>query len=150
MYRIRGGRIEVFLAHPGGPFFAKKDKGAWSIPKGLVESGEDALETAKREFEEETGILPSGPFLPLGSVKLKSGKVVHAWAFRHQEDPPEKIRSNTFKLQWPPRSGKIREFPEIDRAAFFPLSEAREKINPGQVPFLDRLKEALSRTKRSK
>jgi predicted NUDIX family NTP pyrophosphohydrolase len=135
--------LEVLLVHLGGPFWAKKDAGAWFVPKGEIEAGEDTLEAAKREFQEETGLAPHGPFLPLGSLKNKSGKTITAWAFRGDGDP-SKIRSNTFQLEWPPRSGKMAEFPEIDRAAFFGVAEAREKINAAEAEFLVRLQSVLT------
>jgi predicted NUDIX family NTP pyrophosphohydrolase len=138
MFRRRENGPEVLLVHPGGPFWARKDLGAWTIPKGELEDGEDELATAQREFEEETGIPPSGPFLPLGSVKQKGGKVVHAWAFEG-DCAPETIRSNTFKVEWPARSGQWREFAEVDRAEWFALEAARQRINPAQVPLLDAL-----------
>ena len=138
MYRNRENGIEFLLVHPGGPFFAKKDQGAWSIPKGEVEEGEDLLEAAKREFKEETNASEEGHFIELGFVKLKSGKVVHAWGFERDFDL-SKFKSNTFKLEWPPKSGKIQEFPENDSAEFFPYEVAVKKLNPTQVEFLDRL-----------
>ena len=138
MYRVRNGRPEVLLVHPGGPLFAGKDAGVWTIPKGEIEAGEDELAAARREFEEETGLRAEGPFLPLGSITQKGGKVVLAWAFRGDGDP-EAIRSNTFRMEWPPRSGREAEFPEIDRAAFFDLEEAKRTINPSQVPLLEAL-----------
>jgi predicted NUDIX family NTP pyrophosphohydrolase len=141
MYRKRA-TVEVLLVHPGGPFFRNKDAGAWSIPKGEVAGGEDLLECARREFEEETGTVPAGPFIALPPVKQKSGKVVHAWAFEGTLDP-EEIRSNTFTLEWPPKSGKRAEFPGIDRAAFFDLSTAQVKILPAQAPLLAALAEVL-------
>lgn len=134
--------LEVLLVHLGGPFWAKKDAGAWFVPKGEIEAGEDTLEAAKREFQEETGIEPHGPLLPLGSIKNKSGKTITAWAFRGDGDP-SKIRSNTFQLEWPPRSGKMAEFLEIDRAAFFGVAEAREKIHPAEAAFLEALQRVL-------
>ncbi len=139
MYRRSNGAIQVFLVHPGGPLWVKKDLGAWSIPKGEVDSGEDMLFAARREFEEETGFRVSGSFVPLSPIKLKSGKVVHAWAVEGDCDPLE-IRSNSFSMEWPPRSGKRQEFPEIDRAAWFGIDEAKEKINKGQVPLLEELR----------
>ena len=142
MYRRRGGRLEVFLVHPGGPLWAKKDEGAWSVPKGLYEEGEDPLEAARREFTEETGFPVTGELLPLGTVKMKSGKTVAAWAFEGDADPAA-LESNTFEMEWPPRSGRIQKFPEVDRGAWFPLEEARVKIVKGQRPLLDRLEEAL-------
>jgi len=143
MYRRGPEGLEVFLVHPGGPFWARKDAGAWSVPKGeyLAES-EDALQAARREFEEETGTLPRGEFAELGSLKQPGGKVVTAWAFEGDADPAA-IRSNTFTLEWPPRSGKQREFPEVDRAGWFTLAVAAEKILKGQLPFLRRLAEML-------
>ena len=144
MYRMRAGKLEVFLAHPGGPFYAAKDEGSWTIPKGLVEGEEDALAAAEREFEEETGIVPAGPYVALGSAKQRSGKTVHAWAFRRDEEPPEPLRSNTFEIEWPPRSGRKQAFPEIDRAAFFSADEARRTIIEGQRPFVDRLEQAIA------
>jgi predicted NUDIX family NTP pyrophosphohydrolase len=129
---------EVLLAHPGGPFWKNKDEGAWMIPKGEVEPGEDFLAAAMREFNEETGLTPVEPFLTLGQVRHKSGKTVHAWAFQGDCDPTQ-IRSNTFELEWPPKSGRKQEFPEIDCAAFFDLSTARRKMLPAELPLLDRL-----------
>ena len=143
MYRLRGDRIEVFLVHPGGPIWQNRDEGAWSIPKGLVEEGEDLLQSAIREFEEETGFkINSKHFIPLEPVRLKSGKTIYAWAFEGDCDPQE-IKSNTFKMQWPPGSGKIREFPEVDRAGWFSLEEAEKKLNPAQVAFLGNLRKML-------
>ncbi len=133
--------MEVLLVHPGGPFWARKDTGAWSIPKGEY-TVEDPLEAAKREFEEETGEKVEGPFLPLGGSVQPSGKRVVAWALESDLDA-EAIRSNLFSMEWPPGSGKNREFPEVDRAAWFSLDAARAKILKGQVPFLDRLAEML-------
>jgi predicted NUDIX family NTP pyrophosphohydrolase len=142
MYRTRDGKLQVLLAHPGGPFFKNKDDGAWSIPKGEVEAGEDMLKTAKREFAEETGIVPTGPFIALTPVKQKGGKVVHAWAFEGDCDP-EQITSNTFTMEWPPRSGRTMAFPEIDRAEFFDLMEARRKINDAQKALIEELEKTL-------
>ena len=144
MYRLREGDLEVFLAHPGGPLFAKKDDGHWTIPKGEIESGEALLAAAIREFKEEVGIEPRGEFLELGSIEQKGGKIVHAWAFQGERDDAQPIKSNTFKLEWPPRSGKIQSFPEIDRAQFFSLAQARVKIKETQRPLLDRLESTLS------
>ena len=138
MYRRRGGRLEVLLVHPGGPYFAKKDRGAWSIPKGLVDSGEDLLAAAQREFIEETGFTPRGPFTSLGGVKRRTHKIVYAWAFEGDCDPGELV-SNTFEMEWPPRSGRLLQVPEVDRAAFFGLDEAREAIVSYQRRFLDEL-----------
>jgi predicted NUDIX family NTP pyrophosphohydrolase len=134
----RTPRLEVLLVHPGGPLYAKKDLGIWSVPKGEVEGGADELETAIREMEEETGLRACGPYLPLGEVRQKSGKTVVAWAYEGDCDP-EATRSNTFRMEWPPKSGRTQEFPEVDRSGFFDLAEARRRINPAQVPFLDRL-----------
>lgn len=144
MYRVRGAHLEVLLVHPGGPLWAKKDLGAWSIPKGEVSLGDDELSTAKREFEEETGLCPQGEFLPLGKITQKSGKTVRAWAFAGDCDPAA-LRSNNFSMEWPPHSGQKQEFPEIDRAAFFSLAEAKEKINPAQIGLLEELARRLSK-----
>jgi len=138
MYRVRDGAVQVLLAHPGGPFFRSKDEGAWSIPKGEPNPGEDLLVAAQREFEEETGIRPAGPFLPLKPIQQKGGKIVHAWAFAGDCDPAA-VRSNTFAMEWPPKSGRQQEFPEIDRAEFFDLATARKKIKAGQEAFLEEL-----------
>lgn len=143
MYRFRDGELEVFLAHPGGPYSERKDEGHWTIPKGRWQQGETLLQTAEREFQEEVGIVPRGPYLPLGSIRQRSGKIVHAWAFEGQWDDSRPIQSQTFELVWPPHSGRVRQFPEIDRARFFKLPEARRKIKPTQAPLLDRLKAAL-------
>jgi predicted NUDIX family NTP pyrophosphohydrolase len=142
MYRIRDGSIQVLLAHPGGPFFAKKDEGAWTIPKGEPDADEDLLLTARREFEEETGIKPTGPFIPLKPIKQKGGKVVHAWAFKGDCDPTT-IKSNTFTMEWPPRTGKRQDFPEIDRAEWLDLTTAKEKIKGGQEGLVDELEMIL-------
>jgi len=134
--------VEILLAHPGGPFWKNKDDGAWTIPKGEVTPGEDLLAAAIREFTEETGLTPTPPFVSLGEIKHKSGKIVHAWAFQGDCDPAE-IRSNTFKLEWPPKSGRTQEFPEIDRAKFYDLAAARQKILVSELPLLDRLAELV-------
>ena len=139
MYRRRGERLEVLLVHPGGPYFARRDDGAWSIPKGEVRAGEDALSAALREFEEELAVKPSGEFLDLGEVRQRGGKVVRAWAFEGEYDDSAPPRSNTVTLEWPPRCGRCAEFPEIDRAEFFDADAARRKINPAQAAFIDRL-----------
>jgi predicted NUDIX family NTP pyrophosphohydrolase len=144
MYRRRGGVIELLLVHPGGPFWKNKDAGAWTIPKGEVGPGEDLLAAAKREFEEELGAAPAGEFVPLGSVKQKGGKVVHAWAVEGELDVAA-VKSNTFELEWPPRSGKRQAFPEVDRAAWFDLATARGKINAGQAPLIDALEREAGR-----
>jgi predicted NUDIX family NTP pyrophosphohydrolase len=143
MYRKSGKLLEVFLVHPGGPFWARKDIGAWSIPKGIIAEGEDKLEAAKREFTEETSIIPSEPFIDLGEIRQKSGKRVHAWAFERNGDPPQ-ITSNTFAIEWPPKSGRFNEFPEIDQGKFFPIPEAHQKINQHQAEFLSRLAKYFS------
>ncbi|MHC4989866.1 MAG: NUDIX domain-containing protein [Planctomycetota bacterium] len=143
MYRERDGVVEVLLAHPGGPYFARRDLGAWTIPKGEIEPGDEPLPTAIREFEEEIGTRPEGNFLPLGSIRQRGGKVVMAWAFAGDRADDEPVRSNTFQMEWPPRSGATREFPEVDMAAFFDLQTARRKINVAQVKLLDRLETLL-------
>lgn len=142
LYRFKSNRLEVFLAHPGGPFWAKKDAGAWSIPKGLFEDGETPLEAAKREFKEETGVLVEGEFIELGSLKQPSKKIVHAWALEKDVDASSVV-SNTFALEWPNGSGNIKEYPEIDRAEWFGISEARIKILKGQAKFIDILLERI-------
>jgi len=136
MYRRVAGTLQFLLVHPGGPFWKNKDAGAWSIPKGEVEETEDPFSAARREFEEELGIQPVGNFRELQSIKQKSGKIVHAWGFEGDCDPT-RIKSNTFTIEWPPKSGKMTAFPEVDRAEFFGLEEARMKINPAQIPFLE-------------
>jgi predicted NUDIX family NTP pyrophosphohydrolase len=141
LYRRRG-ELEVFLVHPGGPFWAKKDAGAWSLPKGEIAEGEDPLDTAKREFTEETGFPIDGEFRQLTPVKQAGGKVVQAWAIEADCDAAQ-IRSNLFSLEWPPKSGKTQEFPEVDRAAWFNIPEARQRINPAQSGFLDQLTSLL-------
>ena len=138
LYRSQHKDPEVFLVHPGGPFWAKKDDGAWSIPKGEFDDDEDPLDAAKREFEEETGIKISGEFNPLAPIKQKSGKLVFAWAVEGNIDPA-RIKSNSFEIEWPPKSGKKMSFPEIDRAGWFNLMEAKKKINPGQSALIKEL-----------
>jgi len=138
LFRRAGGDIEVLLAHPGGPFWRNKDDGAWSIPKGEYADNEDPLAAAKREFAEEIGLTPSGDFIPLGEIRQPGGKVVTAWAAEGDLDTT-RVRSNTFSMPWPPRSGKLQEFPEVDRAEWFLLAAARRKILKGQAEFLDRL-----------
>jgi len=135
VFRAGPDGVEVLLVHPGGPFWAKKDEGAWSIPKGEMDDGEDALVAARREFREETGFVVGDVARPLAPVRLSSGKVVHAWAVPGDADPAL-LRSNTFSMEWPPRSGRSQEFPEVDRAAWFSLAEAKRKIAAGQLPFL--------------
>ena len=148
MYRLGQEGIEVFLVHPGGPFFAGQDTGVWSVPKGLFEDGEPPIQTARREFEEETGqpvdaCATDGSFIPLGSVVQRGGKRVHAWAFRGDWPAGATLRSNTFTLEWPRGSGRQREYPEVDRGEFLGVPEAREKINPAQAELIDRLLEKL-------
>ena len=143
MFRGKIDNLEVLLAHPGGPFFARKDDGVWTIPKGEAQPGEDLLTRAQIEFEEETGTKASGNFIPLGSIKQKGGKTVHAWAIEGNLPESFQLRSNTFQIEWPPRSGNFKEFPEVDRAEFFPEETARRKMNPAQIPFLDRLRDSL-------
>ncbi|HEX7158522.1 MAG TPA: NUDIX domain-containing protein [Edaphobacter sp.] len=144
MYRRRSGELEVFLVHPGGPFWAKKDLGAWSIPKGEYEDGEEPQDAARREFEEETGFQANGSFLELGAVKQPGGKVVRTWAVEGDCDPAA-LKSNVFEMEWPPRSGRKAEFPEVDRAGWFSIAEARERILKGQAPLLDALDRRLTR-----
>lgn len=143
MYRLKNEELEVFLAHPGGPYLKNKDLGCWGIPKGEVEDEESLLATAIREFQEETGIEPHGDFLPLGSVVLTSGKTIFAWAFQGDWDDSRPPQSNLFPLEWPPHSGREEWFPEIDKAAFFPVPLARQKMNPAQAEYIDRLQALL-------
>jgi predicted NUDIX family NTP pyrophosphohydrolase len=138
LFRVCDGALEVLLGHPGGPFWADRDAGAWSIPKGGLHPGEDPLDAAIREFKEETGFQIHGPFVPLGSVILKSGKRVHAWAVEGECNPAALV-SNTTTVEWPPRSGRRLEIPEFDRVQYFGLAAARQAINQAQVPLLDRL-----------
>ena len=143
LHRRGAAGLEVLLVHPGGPFWAKKDAGAWSIPKGGCEEGEDPYAAARREFAEEIGTPPpDGEVVELGEVRQKAGKIVIAWGVAGDLDP-EQISSNTFTMEWPPRSGRTREFPEVDRARWFDLAQARERINPAQVALLDRLQAAV-------
>jgi predicted NUDIX family NTP pyrophosphohydrolase len=144
MFRRRRGELEFLLVHPGGPFFVRKDEGAWSIPKGEAAADEDLLSRARIEFAEELGLEPHGDFVPLGSIKQAGGKTVYAWAFEGDLPQDFVLRSNTFELEWPPRSGKHQIFPEIDRAEFFPEKVARRKINPAQVELLDRLRQIVT------
>jgi predicted NUDIX family NTP pyrophosphohydrolase len=145
MYRTRGGELEFLLAHPGGPFWKQRDAGAWTIPKGEIHPGEEPLCAAKREFEEEIGLKPEGNFLELQPITQKGGKIVHAWAFEGECDTAH-IHSNTFQMEWPPRSGKFTTCPEVDRACFFQMTEAKQKINPAQVSFLEELQQSLRKT----
>ena len=139
LYRIRDRQPEVFLAHPGGPFFARKDNGHWTIPKGEPDEGEDLLAAAQREFGEEVGFIPPGPFIELGTIVQKGGKVVHAWACEGDMPEGHKHTCNTFQTEWPIGSGKFQAFPEIDKVCFFPIEEARLKLKESQAPLLDRL-----------
>jgi predicted NUDIX family NTP pyrophosphohydrolase len=143
LYRRKDNELRVFLVHPGGPFFAKKDEGAWSVPKGELNEGEDALAAARREFLEETGCGAEGTFIPLSSITQKGGKIVLAWAVEGDCDA-DAIRSNTFALEWPPKSGRVRDFPEVDRAGWFTVGEAKKKINPAQAALVDELEGKLT------
>jgi predicted NUDIX family NTP pyrophosphohydrolase len=138
LYRRTRPDPEVLLVHPGGPFWIRRDDGAWSIPKGLIEGDESALAAAKREFKEETGFLPRGPFIELGSFKQPSRKLIFAWAVEGEFDP-HSLKCNSFSLEWPPKSGRMQEFPEVDRAAWFKASEAARKITKGQLPIIREL-----------
>ena len=138
LFRHRYDQLELFLAHPGGPYWARKDAGVWTIPKGLIDEGEEPLAAARREFAEETGHAIDGDFIPLGELKQKGNKIVHAWAVAGDLDPAT-ISSNSYSIQWPPNSGQWRRFPEVDRAGWFGVDEARIKILPGQTGFIDRL-----------
>jgi predicted NUDIX family NTP pyrophosphohydrolase len=144
MYCRQNNYLKVFLVHPGGPFFTKKDDGYWGIPKGLLEKGENPLDAARREFFEETGIAPGTGLIPLGEVVQKGGKKVLAWAFECSSDDPVEITCNTFSLEWPPKSGKIQNFPEVDKGCFFEADEAKRKINSSQALFITRLVEYLN------
>lgn len=143
MYRVQEGVLQVLLVHPGGPFFRNKDDGAWSIPKGEPHGDEDLLITAQREFAEETGLTPQGPFVPLKPIRQKGGKTVHAWAFPGDCDP-RTLRSNTFAMEWPPKSGRQAEFPEVDRGEFFGVAAAKKKIKAGQEALIDELAAMLN------
>lgn len=142
MYRVKDRELQLLLVHPGGPFFQNKDDGAWSISKGEPDAGEELLNAAQREFVEETGFKPLPPFIELSPITQKGGKVVHAWAFAGDCDPAQ-LRSNTFTLEWPPRSGRVQEFPEIDRAEWFDLQTAKRKIKAAQFPLLEALQRKL-------
>jgi predicted NUDIX family NTP pyrophosphohydrolase len=145
MYRFRDDKLEVFLAHPGGPYFFKKDDGSWSIPKGEPDDddGEELLVTAIREFKEETGITPYGDFKPLGSITQKGGKIVHAWAFESDLPAGYVHECNFFEEEWPPHSGEYREFPEVDKVSFFTVEEAKKKVKAAQIPLIEKLEELL-------
>ena len=140
--RTGGATVEVFLAHPGGPFWKGRDAGAWTIPKGVPDDGEDLLAAARREFEEETGIVPRGPFIELGEVRQRAGKLVHAWAWEGDADPAT-TTSNTMRTEWPRGSGRWLTFPEVDRCAWFDVETARTRINAAQVALIERLLESL-------
>ena len=143
LWRLRDGTLEVLLAHNGGPYWAKKDHGHWTIPKGEAEPGEELAAVARREFAEETGhVVPDGPRIDLGEIRQKSGKLVLGWAVEGDLDPATAV-SNTYEVEWPPRSGRMQSFPEIDRVEWFGLDEARARLKAAQVPFLDRLEAAL-------
>jgi len=148
LFRERGNDIQVLLGHPGGPFWGRKDQGAWTIPKGLVAPGESPLSTAQREFEEETGHCATGSAISLGSAKQPGGKIVHAWAVKGDWDPAD-LKSNTFDMEWPPRSGRLQTFPEIDRAAWFAVAEARIRVLKGQAVFIERLLQAVGKAEGS-
>jgi predicted NUDIX family NTP pyrophosphohydrolase len=148
LFRQMDGDIEVLLGHPGGPFWKRKDEAAWTIPKGLIAPGESPLAAAQREFTEETGHCPSGDSIPLGNATQPGGKIVHVWAIEGDWDPADLV-SNTFEMEWPPRSGRRQSFTEIDRAAWFRVAEARKKILKGQALFIDRLLEALRQCRSS-
>lgn len=143
-YRRDVGRLEVLLVHPGGPFWKKKDEGVWSIPKGEPERGEELVAAARREFREEIGLEPKADLIELGTVKQKGGKTVHAWAFELEPGANISPASNSFELEWPPRSGKMQSFPEIDRAEFFTIEEAQIRINESQRTFLERLRASIA------
>ena len=143
MFTFKEDKLKILLVHPGGPFFTKKDNGYWGIPKGLIENNENILDAAIREFEEETGIKPDGEYIPLGEIKQNSGKIVHAWAIEVKDDSLSNFKSNTFELEWPPGSGKKRNFPEVDKCAFFTLEEIEKKITPSQIPLINNLKAHL-------
>lgn len=142
MYRFRDGELQVLVVHPGGPYWAKKDAGSWFVPKGEIEADEDELSAAKREFQEETSIVPVGPFVDLGEVAHKSGKRVRVWAFEGDCDA-DAIVSNTFEMEWPPKSGRMQSFPEIDKAEFMNAERVREKLHPAEYGFVERLRAAL-------
>jgi predicted NUDIX family NTP pyrophosphohydrolase len=143
LFRRGSAGLEVFLAHPGGPFWSHKDAGAWTIPKGVIEPGEEPLAAAIREFEEETGVRPEGPFRPLGSIRQKAGKEIHAWAWEGEADPGS-VTSNMARTEWPRGSGRWLTFPEVDRCDWFDPRTAREKINPAQAELIARLEAALA------
>ena len=140
LFRRLNGKLELFLAHPGGPFWNRQEEGTWTIPKGIVEEGEEEIAAARREFREETGIEPVPPFLPLGSIRQKAGKTVHAWAWEGDADPAT-VTSNLMRIEWPRGSGRFQSYPEVDRCAWFPPDLARQKINAAQADLIDRLEQ---------
>jgi predicted NUDIX family NTP pyrophosphohydrolase len=144
MYRLRAGVLEVFIAHPGGPWFPDRDHDIWTIPKGEIEPGEEPLAAAQREFREEVGILPHGPYVELGSIRQRGGKTVHAWAFEGDWDEAQGIRSNQIRVEWPPGSGRWADWPEIDRAGFFSISAARLRMKISQQTLIERLIDHLN------
>ena len=144
LYRQADNGLEVFLVHPGGPYWAKKDEGAWSLPKGEFAEGEDALQAARREFNEETGFAIDGVFMELTPLKQPSGKIIYAWAVEGEIDASS-VKSNLFSMEWPPKSGRLQEFPEVDRGGWFTIAQAREKLRSGQVGFLEELRGKLGR-----
>ena len=143
LYRRAQNGLELFLAHPGGPFWKDRDAGAWTIPKGIIDQDEDPLDAARREFTEETGIQPQGPFIPLGSIRQKAGKTIHAWAWEGDADAAA-TTSNEMRTEWPRGSGRWITFPEVDRCAWFDGAAARRKINPAQAELIDRLEASLA------
>lgn len=143
LFRRTGGIPQVLLAHPGGPYWSRRDEASWTLPKGEIGEHEDPLAAACREFQEETGFTPGGPFLPLGECRMKSGKRIQAWAFEGDADPAQ-LHSNLFEMEWPPRSGRMQSFPEVDRVQWFGLEEARRKLIAAQVPLLDALQQWLA------
>jgi predicted NUDIX family NTP pyrophosphohydrolase len=147
LFSVKAGGIQILLCHPGGPFWKRKDHGAWTIPKGLIEPGEQPLAAARREFAEETGHSPFGECIALGKATQPGGKVVHIWAVENDWDAAD-LQSNTFEIEWPPRSGRRQSFPEVDRAAWFSVLEARQRILKGQAVFIDRLLDSLGQTEK--
>ena len=145
LFRRSKGRLELFLAHPGGPFWQHRDDGAWTIPKGVLDDGEQPIDAARREFVEETGLDPREPFLPLGSIRQKAGKTVHAWAWEGDADPAA-VTSNTMRTEWPRGSGRWVTYPEVDRCAWFDAAQARVKLNPAQAELVERLQALLGDT----